>query len=257
VAHSKLDQPKRGFLVNVATIPPLIYPFQYNPTEVTDTMRLTWGAKYAPDDVPARGLTGVVSGLQADVAAFQGPTGGVKSGIGQILSTSTEVLGRLFSAAEVKRFEKEEARTLTFRFAVDGREQRPGEPARRRNPAGDVVGDLAVIRSFAYPQAANWLDVAGTAKSADRDWVNAFVGVWFNEPPTMTLVLGDMSMEGYVTELKISETLFNAELNPTRAEVEIELIEKINSISFVLDALKRIGRSAYYTDYEDIGKALF
>ncbi len=256
MAHSKLDQPKRGFLVSVATIPPLIYPFQFNPTEVTDAKRLTWGAKYAPDNVPARGLTGVVSGLQADVAAFQGPTGGVKSGIGQILSSSTEVLGRLFSAAEVKRFEKEEARTITFRFVIDGREQRPGEPARRRT-AGDVVGDLAVIRSFAYPQPANWLDMAGTAKDTGPNWINLFVGAWFNEPPTMTLVLGDMSMEGYVTELKVTETLFNAELNPTRAEVEIELIEKINSISFVLDALKRIGRSAYYTDYEDIGKALF
>ncbi len=73
----------------------------------------------------------------------------------------------------------------------------------------------------------------------------------------MTLVLGGSSVEGFLEELKITETLFNSKLNPTRADVEITLIEKINSISFILDSVKRLGRTIYYSDYEDIGNVLF
>ena len=259
MAHSDLAHPARGFLVNVTTIPPLIYPFQYNPTQVTDAKKITWGSKYdAQHPAGARGFPGLAAGVQADLTAFQT---GFMPGLGKTLGTATEVLGRVFSAAEIKRFEKEEPRTVTFKFVVDGREQRGGEPARRRNPAGDIVGDLAVIRSFSYPQLANWLDFAGALGGSGQaqglqaapTWSN----LWFNEPPTMTLVLGDMSVEGFVTDLKITETRFNSVLDPTRAEVEVTLIEKINSISFILDALKRIGRTFYYTDYEDAVNAVF
>ena len=252
MAHSGLDQPSRGFIANTWTVPPLIYPFQYNPSQITDTKRLEWAPKYdAQHPAGPRGFEGLATGVTADLAAFRT---GTLAGLGQTLSTATTVLGRVFSAAEIKRFDKEGARTVSFTFVIDGRETRAGEPARRRNPAGDIVGDLAVIRSFAYPQLANLLDIAGvlgggggetaaqTAFRGTQDrttWSN----LWFNEPPTMTLVLGGASMEGYVTSLKITETLFNSALDPTRAEVEIELIEKINSVTFILESLKRIGRT--------------
>ena len=35
------------------------------------------------------------------------------------------------------------------------------------------------------------------------------------------------------------------------------ILEKIDSISFILDAVKRIGRTFYYTDYEDILDVIF
>lgn len=236
MAHSDLEQPKRGFLANVWTIPPLIYPFQYNPTQLTDSKKLDWGPKY--DDQhpgPPRGLAG--------------------------FGFTTEKLGRVFSAAEVKRFQKEDARTLSFKFTIDGREQRDGEPARRRNDAGDIVGDLAVIRSFAYPQLANWLDMASAAgvlsSGGGLQEATTWANLWFNRPPTLTLVLGGLSVEGFVSELKITETLFNSQLDPTRADVEITLLEKIDSISFILDSVKRFGRTFYYTDYEDILNVLF
>ena len=134
-------------------------------------------------------------------------------------------------------------------------------PARRRNDAGDIVGDLAVIRSFVYPQLANWLDMASAAgilsSGGGLQEATTWSNLWFNRPPTLTLVLGGLSVEGFVSELKITETLFNSELDPTRADVEITLLEKIDSVSFILDSVKRIGRTFYYTDYEDILNVLF
>jgi len=233
VAHPQLEHPKRGFLANVWTIPPLIYPFQYNPTQLTDTKKLEWGPKYDEQN-PAGpgGLAGLATGLS--------------------LGTATEKFGRVFSSTEVKRFQKEEARSVNFKFTIDGRELRPGEPERRRNDDGDILGDLAVLRSFVYPQLANWLDAASALMAPPAARGQAFVSMWFNHPPTMTLIFGGMSVEGFVQELKITETQFNKDLNPTRAEVEVTLIEKIDSISFILDSVKRLGRTFYYTDYEDI-----
>lgn len=240
MAHPQLEQPKRGFIANIWTIPPLIYPFQYNPTQLTDTKKLDWGPKY-DDQHPGgpRGLPGLA---------------------GITLGTATEKLGRTFSAAEIKRFQKEDARTVNFKFTIDGREQRDGEPSRRRNDDGDIVGDLAVIRSFVYPQLANWLDMAsalGSGGAGGLQEATTWSNLWFNRPPTMTLVFGGMSVEGFVTELKITETLFNKDLNPTRADVDVTIVEKIDSISFILDAIKRIGRTFYYTDYEDILDVIF
>jgi len=236
VAHPELEQPKRGYIANIWTIPPLIYPFQYNPTQITDSKKLDWGPKY--DDQHPGGTRGL-------------------AGIG----LSTEKLGRTFSAAEIKRFQKEDARTVNFKFTIDGREQRDGEPSRRRNDAGDIVGDLAVIRSFVYPQLANWLDMASAAgilsSGGGLDTATTWSNLWFNRPPTMTLVFGGMSVEGFVTDLKITETLFNSNLDPTRADVDVTIVEKIDSISFILDSVKRIGRTFYYTDYEDILNVIF
>ena len=53
-------------------------------------------------------------------------------------------------------------------------------------------------------------------------------------------------------DLKITETFFNSDLEPDRADVDVTILEKIDSISFILDSIKRLGRTFYYTDYEDI-----
>jgi hypothetical protein len=264
VAHSQLDQPKRGYLANIWTFPPLIYPFQYNPTQIVESKKLEWGTKHT---APERGIEGLVAGAKADIAAFGE---GKLAGIGKTLKTSTEVMGRTFSAAELKRFEKEGPRTVTFQFTIDGHELRPGEPERRRNAEGDILADLAVIRSFVYPQIGNWIDAAGAhgtalgattaaapAAGESAEVPTTFMNMWFNEPPTATLVLGGSSIEGFVEDLRITETEFNPQLNPTRAEVELTILEKINSVSFVIDSVKRIVRMAIHSDYDDIGNVVF
>jgi Contractile injection system tube protein len=251
MAHSSLTQPKRGYLANITILPPLIYPFQYNPTQLTDSKKLEWATK--EPTYKTRGLEGLAAGITADVAAFR--AGGFKSGVGKTFGTATEVLGRTFSAAELKQFKAEGPRTLNFRFMIDGREQRPGDTSRRRNEDGHILNDLAVIRSFVYPQFASDLDIlAAIGGTKDK---NIWSNLWFNHPPTMTLIMGDLSCEGFVEELKITETLFNDDLDPVRAEIEITLQEKIDSISFAIGSIKRLGRMMGQTAVEDIRDVLF
>jgi hypothetical protein len=235
---SQLVQPKRGYLANILTIPPLIYPFQYNPTQVSDTKsnKLGENKEVAPKKSGAASLLGgAAAALTLDFSAAK---------VG---------LGRAFSNAQLHRVESEGDRTLNFKFTIDGREQRPGEPARRRNDGGDILGDLAILRSFVYPQVASLLDLLSSAFKRDQA---AFTKAWFNEPPTALLVLGGTTVEGFVTDLKITETQFNADLDPTRAEVDVTLVEKIDSLSFIVDSVKRVGRALYNTAYEDIGDVI-
>ncbi len=226
--YTKLSQ--RGYLANVLTIPPLIYPFQYNPKQLTDSKQVTWSKK----DVITPAAEG--DGLLGALTAFE---------------SAVEKLGRTFSKADFRKFEAEGERTLSFQLIVDGREQRPGEPARRRNEEGDILADLAILRSFVYPQLGELMDILGAAFSGEPECIS-----WFNEPPTALLIMGDLSVEGFVSNLRINETLFNSSLDPVRAEVDITLIEKIDSLSFVLDSVKRLGRTFYHTAYEDIGNVL-
>lgn len=250
MSHPKLQTPQRGYLAQVLMIPPLIYPFQYNPSQITDTKRNEWKRRPAN---PA------ISDKREKTAG---------KWIKNTLSTATEVLGREFSRAELKQFATEGDRTVSFTFTVDGRELRAGEPSKRRNEEGDIVGDLSVLRSFVYPQLAGAFDILaalggppdlppGTKLDPDLPPAVTFSNLWFNHPPSVVLVLGGMSMEGFITELKITETQFNAELDPTRAVVDVTMIEKIDSLSFILDSVKRVGRSFYYSSYEDIGEVLF
>jgi hypothetical protein len=239
MALSQLSQPKRGYLAQILTVPPLIYPFQYNPTQISDSKKLDWDKRSSV--APQGGLSGRLGG----------PISVASPGV---ISRTLDTLGRTFSAADLKSFKAEGDRTINFRFLIDGREQRPGEPARRRSDSGDILGDLAVLRSFVYPEMLDLLDLVSAPFSSDSDrWTK----MWFKEPPSAVLVFGGTSIDGYVTELKITETQFNDSLDPVRAEIEMTMIERINSLSFVIDSVKRIGRTFYNTAYEDIGNVLF
>ena len=161
-------------------------------------------------------------------------------------------LGRLFSAADLHQFQSEGDRTISFRLVIDGREQRPGEPSSRREN-GTILGDLAMLRSFVYPallEATDLLD-AVLGSGCDR-WSRIF----FNEPPTALLILGDRVTEAFVSNLNITENMFNANLDPVRAEVSITLIEKIDSLSFILDSAKRMYLTAAQSDYGGVSENL-
>jgi hypothetical protein len=264
MAHSDLTQPKRGYLANILVVPPIIYPFQYNPTQLVDEKKVEWKKKEPL--YGTRGLEGLATGVRADLAAFAGPGGSATvpkrlvSGYGKTLGTATEVLGRTFSGAELKQLDKENPRTLSFKFTIDGRETRPGEPDRRRNDEGDILADLAIIRSFVYPQFASDLEILGALGSSTPTIPGnapvTLANLWFNHPPTMTLVMGDLSCEGFVEDLKITQTQFNDKLNPVHADVEITLQEKIDTLSFAIDSIKRLGRMAYYSSYTDVPHVL-
>jgi hypothetical protein len=251
VTHSETRTAKRGYLANVWTIPPLVYPFQYNPTQLTDTKRVEWATR-TPTFVDQTGIASLQAGFGSATAEVA--ESGAIAGITKLAGMGKEIAGRVFSGAELKQFKEEKERALNFRFQIDGRERRAGETGLRRNDQGDIVADLALLRSFVYPQTVDWFEIVkavGRGRSAAE-----FTKLWFKEPPTVVLVLGDMSMEGFVTDLRITQSHFNAQLNPVRAEVEITMIEKIDSMSFILDSLKRVGRTFAATAYEDIPRVL-
>lgn len=232
---SQAREPKRGYLANILTIPPLIYPFQYNPTQIVDSKSIKWKKHNRVPPAPSSG-SGFFSTLSA---------------IGTGLSELKTDLAQRLSKADLLELESEGGRSLSFSFVVDGRERRPGEPERRRE-GGNIVPDLAIIRSFTYPKIVDVLELLAAIGSPQ-----GFTSAFFNAPPTMTLIMGGMSMEGFVTQVKITEEAFNADLEPVRAKIEITMTENINSLTFLIDSFKRIGNTAYHTAYEDFGKVLF
>lgn len=248
MSFSLLQQPKRGYLASLLTLPPLIYPFQYNPEQITDSKQNKWKRRdpIAPN---ATGLGAAAAGISGGVGAVA--SGGL-GGLGTAYKTAVEGIGRTFSRADLKQFDAEGDRTIGVRFTIDGRETRPDEPSRRRSDSGSILDDLAIIRCFAYPKIGDLLDVLGGLVGSSLGSVKTF-----QEPPTLLLVMGSTSVEGYVTDLKITETQFNSDLDPIRADVEISMIEKIDSTSFIVDSVKRLGRAFYATAYEDVGKVLF
>jgi hypothetical protein len=247
---SLLQQPNRGYLASLLTLPPLIYPFQYNPQQITDSKQNKYKRR---DPLPA--LAGT-SGLGSAAAGIGGAASAVASGglgsLGSAFGAAVEGLGRTFSRADLHQFDTEGDRTISFHFTIDGRETRPGEPSRRRDASGSILDDLAIIRCFTYPKIGDLISVLGALTG-----LSASPLVTFNEPPTLMLVMGGTSIEGYVTDLKITETQFNSSLDPIRADVDISMIEKIDSTSFIVDSVKRLGRAFYATAYEDVGKVLF
>ena len=251
---SHLKHPKRGYLANILTLPPLIYPFQYNPYQLKDSKQIKW----ADRETLAAGEQETEAAAPSLLASFSGigaasGFGATVDALGSAFTATKEFLGQSFSGAHLRALESMEDRQLNFTFVVDGREKRPGEPDRRRNEEGDILADLAIIRTLVYPQFSELMDLMGAVFGDESDrWSQAF----FNEPPSVTLIMGDMSMEGLVTDLNITETLFNSELDPVRAEVEITMIEKVDSISFIVDSVKRLGRTFYHTAYEDIGDVI-
>jgi Contractile injection system tube protein len=223
---------KRGYLANITTLPPLIYPFQYNPVRLTDSKQVTWGRR-VPISPQSKS-----SGLSGAAASLTG------------ISSGVEQAARKFSHADLHRFESEGDRTLSFQIIVDGRDRRPGEPQRRRNEDGDILADLAILTSFVYPKIGELGELLGAAVGGSTD---RFVEQWFNEPPTALLILGDLTVEGFISSLQINETLFNENLNPVRAEIDITMIEKIDSFSFIASSVKRVGRAFYNSASADIG----
>ena len=119
----------------------------------------------------------------------------------------------------------------------------------------DTLASKGSLVTGGWPVAVGWQEGMSDALVVQRaDDTVGFVDVekglvttrWdkqSKEPPSCVLVLGDTSVEGYITDLKITETAFNANLDPIMAEVEITMIERIDSVSFILDSAKRIRRA--------------
>ena len=126
----------------------------------------------------------------------------------------------------VRQFNQGGDRTLSFTVRVDGVYPGPADDqipiARGAN--GSIQPELNKYRAFLYPQVyrqgSSWQDAAGS-------FAPLYDGVQqFASPPACRFGYGqDRVVDCIVTDVTISETLFNAELAPLRADVTITLVE--------------------------------
>jgi len=222
---------ERGYLVNTYT--KIKYPFQFNPSELSDNKQVTWGKREGISPQSAQGTSRSTGSLSPTSAAHESPV---------------EALARRFSKADFRKFDSEGDRTISIsKLAIDGRETMPDEPSWRRNEEGDILSDLAFLRSLVYPKAGNSMHeiLAMISRSNAKTYAEEHV----NQPPTVILAFGDLVMEGYVSSVNITETLFNDKLNPVRAEVSITLIEKVDSLTCVMDAINRLRRASHRANF--------
>jgi hypothetical protein len=112
-------------------------------------------------------------------------------------------------------------RTLTFTVLVDGLFDGPTSIS--VDDRGGIMPELNKYRAFVYPRTENWQD----ANQALDGFSGLFTGseTVFAAPPACLLSFCDRVMDCVVTEVQITETLYNLNLDPVRAEVQVTLVE--------------------------------
>jgi hypothetical protein len=113
-------------------------------------------------------------------------------------------------------------RTITFTVHVDGLFPGPKTPI-AKDENGGIGPELNKYRAFLYPQTPDWQS-AGTS----------FVPLYrqtrqFATPPLCQFGFGARGepqvIDCVVTELSVQETLFDQNLAPLRAEIQVTLVE--------------------------------
>lgn len=116
-------------------------------------------------------------------------------------------------------------RTLSFKVLVDGLFEGPADDEIdiARDDRGGIAPELLKYRAFMYPQTENWQDAETS--------VDGFVSLYddpasvFAAPPVCAFGFGERVIDCVVTEVSITEQLFNASLDPVRAEISVTLVE--------------------------------
>lgn len=126
----------------------------------------------------------------------------------------------------VRQYSQGGDRTLSFTVHVDGVFKGPADDqipiARGAN--GSIQPELNKYRAFMYPQqyrqGVSWQDARGS-------FAPLYEGVQqFASPPLCRFGFGqDRVVDCVVSEVNITELLFNADLAPMRAEVSVTLLE--------------------------------
>jgi hypothetical protein len=113
-------------------------------------------------------------------------------------------------------------RTIRFKVRVDGLLKGPAEDAVQiaRGDNHSILPELNKYRAFVYPQTDRWQDANGSFIWLYGD-THQFV-----RPSRCILGLGyERLIDCVVLQVNIKETLFNAELAPIRAEIDISVVE--------------------------------
>jgi len=120
-------------------------------------------------------------------------------------------------------------RTITFDIQLHGLEQ--GLDANNPTPVDNGIStELAKLRSFLYPKADAWAVIGGGEE-----------GRRISSPPTCVFGYGSKILDCVVTSIDITETQFNSQLAPVRAEARITLtvIEDKDDKLYIYDKAHR------------------
>ena len=173
--------PQRGFLCSVGLQNEILVNFQFNPQQLSDQRKVTYGALGAP---------------------------------GILLP--------------VRQYSQGGDRRLSFTVRIDGLFEDPTDHTGTgghgegiaRDENGGITPELNKYRAFLYPQNEDW-DIA----------TESFIPVYdssrdFTSPPQALFGFGEgRVIDCIVTEMNITELLFNEKLAPLRADVAITLVE--------------------------------
>jgi len=115
-------------------------------------------------------------------------------------------------------------RTITFSVDLDG--TRDGPDGFLTDQNGCITPELNKYRAFVNPRTDNWQQVANSTfaslYTSSQD-LKQFV-----PPPSAVFIYGDMTISCIVTDLSITEKLFDPNLGVLRAKVAITLIEQVD-----------------------------
>jgi hypothetical protein len=180
--------PPRGFLASVGLDPEIVVEFQFNPTQVSDRRAVSYATLTAP------GLL---------MPARQYSQGGDRT-----LNFTIRIDG-LFRPADNE---------------LAGSNGGPAGPAQRapiqRDETGSIEPELNKYRAFLYPRTPAW-------QQARQSFVSLYEQTTtFESPPLCRFGMGnDRVLNCVVTEVSITELLFNTQLRPLRADVAVTLVE--------------------------------
>jgi contractile injection system tube protein len=116
-------------------------------------------------------------------------------------------------------------RTISFTVHIDGMHEDPQHPTIELDADGGITPELNRYRAFLYPASSSWGDSQHFWPAAS--FMSLYgMGPNFVSPPVCQLGLGaDGVIDCIATEVTVTETMFNANFQPIRADVSLTLVE--------------------------------
>jgi Contractile injection system tube protein len=124
----------------------------------------------------------------------------------------------------VRQYSHGNDRTITFTVRLDGVFQGPADDQipLAKDENGSIWPELNKYRAFLYPKTERW---------QDRATLSSFAGLFddnqeFASPPACLFGFGeDRVINCVVTDVNVTELMFNTQLLPLRADVQVTLVE--------------------------------
>jgi hypothetical protein len=198
---------KPGYLANVLAVPPLVFRFQFNPSQVTETRAYRY--------------QGVKSG------AWKLPDKPSLAGLDSLLDT-LKGYGPSLTGSDGLEPEKGTPRQVKLEFQLDATV--PGVDDGDDHYSGSITPDLALLRSFINPgyEPTKLVPAVLTGK------LPAPCG-----PPPCTFIYAGLAMDCVMSDLSIRHTAFQDDGSPMRAEVSCTLDEQSYALGAIGDAVVR------------------